>query len=75
VVVGLGLTCSGRSACSAVCHQKSGGALFADRDELVALRFTNPVERVIRETDLPAEIRLPRRGKLVVKRLCKKASS
>jgi hypothetical protein len=33
---------------------------------LVALRFTNPVERVIRETDLPAEIRLPRRGKLVV---------
>jgi hypothetical protein len=74
VVVGLGLTCSGRSACSAVCHQKSGGALFADRDEdpLVALRFTNPVERVIRETDLPAEIRLPRRGKLVVKRFVQK---
>jgi hypothetical protein len=39
---------------------------------LVALRFTNPVERVIRETDLPAEIRLPRRGKLVVKRFVQK---
>lgn len=35
---------------------------------LVALRFTNPVERIIKETDLPAEIKLPRRGKLVVKR-------
>jgi hypothetical protein len=42
---------------------------------LVAPRFTNPVELVIRETDLPAEIRLPRRGKLVVKRFVQKASS
>lgn len=41
---------------------------------LVALRFTNPVERIIRETDLPAEIRLSRRGKLVVKDLRMKES-
>lgn len=35
---------------------------------LDVLRFTKPVERVVRETDLPAEIALPRGRKLVVKR-------